>query len=515
MVTIRGIAASLGIAIGKTFVVLRGDDTPVALNTSADSVEKEANRFHEARQRAREVIVGYAAKNELLVSHIDIIDDEMLIDGVISKLSAGNQDALSALEQTCSEITALFVDIDDEYLRSRADDIIDVCSHIKEELRGRSVSPFAEIPDGSIVVADNLMPSDMALIDLDKVAGIALEHGGTTSHACIIARNRALPAAIGFGKALQSISGGVTAVLDGEAGLLVIDPDEETLSRAIEKQSRKDDLMRNFKIETGGIEVSVLANAGSVSDVRRAIECGAAGIGLLRTEFIFMQADSFPGEGEQFRIYSECAKICGEKPLVIRTLDIGADKRLPYFQIRKEDNPLMGLRGIRFSLSYPEIFKTQLRAVLRAAATGNVRLMFPMITTINEFDEACRLLDECKSELRIEGMDFDENLCVGMMIETPASIMMSDIFAEKAAFFSIGTNDLVQYLFAIDRDDPYKGYMAEVFPEALERSIARVVSSAQKYGIEVSVCGELASNQAAIGHLLRLGVRKFSVNSCI
>ena len=509
MKKIKGIPASAGRAAGQVFRITNPSTVKADGHNRKNQAETEIQHFHDAYSSVKDTISLYAEKNDIFIAHSEILDD--LSKRVIQCIKDENTDAVGAVEKTCDEICAMFADIDDDYLRSRSDDISDVCKQLIRALTDNYNNPFSEMPEGSIILADNMLPSDIFLIDLSKPAGIVLKKGNVTSHLAILANDNDIPLILRIGDELDSIRSGETIVIDGDKGEIFINPDDVLLSEFKQMRTSKNEKDLSPAVTKDGIGISVFANAGNLADVERAISNGADGIGVLRTEFIFMKEKRFPTEEEQFKIYSECARICREKVLTIRTLDIGADKQLPYYSMEKEDNPVLGLRGIRFSLSSPDIFKTQLRAALRASVSGNIRLLFPMITSVNEYNSACDILDECKSELRREKANFNESLRAGIMIETPASVLLADELTQTAAFFSIGTNDLTQYILAVDRNNPYSDYAYDIFHPAVIKSISQIVSSSEKYKTELSVCGMIASDTNATELLLKLGIRKLSV----
>lgn len=508
---ITGTPASSGKVAGKTFRIKnRSSSGEIRNHPDIISEDFEIKRFSDAGSFVKNRLSLHFDESPIFAAHIEILDD--ISQQVISKIKRGPMDAISAVEESKREICSLFADIEDEYLSSRSDDIVDVCQQLFFALTKNNENPFSSMEDNSILIADNLLVSDTVLIDKSKLAGIALRKGSKTSHIAILARNHEIPLVLGIGERIDSIPDNEIVIIDGDKGEVIIEFEEELLSDIIEGRHRKKEDM-NPAVTKDGIEIEVYANAGSLDDVKEAVSRGADGIGLLRTEFIFMEGRDFPNEDSQYEIYLECAKACHGKNITIRTLDIGADKQLPYSKIVTEENPLLGLRGIRFSFLSPRIFKVQLRAILRASILGNIRIMFPMITSIDEYKSASTLLEECKSELRDEEVEFDNNLHAGIMVETPASVILADDFAQTAAFFSIGTNDLTQYILAVDRNNPYSENACDYFHSAVVKGISEVMTSSERYGIDVSVCGEMASDIRATGLLLELGVRKLSVSS--
>ncbi|MDR0412899.1 MAG: phosphoenolpyruvate--protein phosphotransferase [Dysgonamonadaceae bacterium] len=516
MKEIQGIAASPGKAVGTVFQVKNPPGpTPVQEAVGSVQADRETGRFRDACRVVKDRLSRYAKDHGIFTAQIEILND--IGERVIAVITQEKISATEATEKICAEVCALFVEIDDEYLRSRSDDIADVCRQVTLALEGNDENPYARMSDNSILIAENLLASDLMQIDLSKLAGIALKRGSVTSHLAVMAREYGIPLVAGAGDELDSVPDGSAIVIDGSKGMVMTDPEKALLAEIFTGKSLHYETGREgglLAMTKDGVEIAVYANAGSIAGVENAIKAGADGIGLLRTEFIFMQEKEFPEEEKQYRIYSECARICGDKILTVRTLDAGADKQLPYFPMKAEENPVLGLRGIRFSLSLPDIFKVQLRAILRAAASGNIRLMLPMITSVEEYRLAGKLLETCKAELKNEGTSFCASLRVGLMMETPASVMLADELAQEAAFFSIGTNDLTQYVLAVDRNNPYAVNACDSFHPAVLKSLSEVISAAAKHGKDVSVCGEMASDPRATGLLLKLGVRKLSVTGC-
>ena len=459
-----------------------------------------------------------AAANEIFAAHLELAADPMLMENVAEKIAEG-MTAADAVHAASGELAALFAQIDDEYLRARADDVRDVCRRILRQLVPSETDPFAAIPDGSILAADELAPSDTARIDFSRVRGVVTRCGSATSHLAILARNRNLPAVVGLGDDFDRLDDGTIVVLDGPAGELLIAPDEHTAAEyrrrmeEAEARSAAADAYASQPVTTrDGRVLAVLANAGSVDEVERAIRSGADGIGLFRSEFLYMQRqDGFPDEQVQTAAYARAAELCGGRPLVIRTLDIGGDKSLPYYRFPEEENPFLGWRAIRVSLELRDMFRTQLRAILRASARGGVRVMFPMIVSLAELRDALALLEECKEELRRQEVPFDDRIPVGVMIETPAAVFMADELAAEVDFFSIGTNDLTQYVLAVDRGNRRIAAMYDTLHPAVVRAMRLTVDAAHRHGCEVGICGEFAGCAAHAELLVGLGFDELSV----
>ncbi|WP_303224831.1 phosphoenolpyruvate--protein phosphotransferase [Alistipes communis] len=506
------------VAIGRVWRYRAGAYAPSGLVVPSGERPAEQSRFDAAVAAAEGELEKLAAANEIFAAHLELAADPMLMENVAEKIAEG-MTAADAVHAASGELAALFAQIDDEYLRARADDVRDVCRRILRQLVPSETDPFAAIPDGSILAADELAPSDTARIDFSRVRGVVTRRGSATSHLAILARNRNLPAVVGLGDDFDRLDDGTIVVLDGLAGELLIAPDEHTAAEyrrrmeEAEARSAAADAYASQPVTTrDGRALAVLANAGSVDEVERAIRSGADGIGLFRSEFLYMQRqDGFPDEQVQTAAYARAAELCGGRPLVIRTLDIGGDKSLPYYRFPEEENPFLGWRAIRVSLELRDMFRTQLRAILRASARGGVRVMFPMIVSLAELRDALALLEECKEELRRQEVPFDDRIPVGVMIETPAAVFMADELAAEVDFFSIGTNDLTQYVLAVDRGNRRIAAMYDTLHPAVVRAMRLTVDAAHRHGCEVGICGEFAGCAAHAELLVGLGVDELSV----
>lgn len=506
------------VAIGRVWRYRAGAYAPSGLVVPSGERPAEQSRFDAAVAAAEGELEKLAAANEIFAAHLELAADPMLMENVAEKIAEG-MTAADAVHAASGELAALFAQIDDEYLRARADDVRDVCRRILRQLVPSETDPFAAIPDGSILAADELAPSDTARIDFSRVRGVVTRRGSATSHLAILARNRNLPAVVGLGDDFDRLDDGTIVVLDGSAGELLIAPDEHTAAEyrrrmeEAEARSAAADAYASQPVTTrDGRVLAVLANAGSVDEVERAIRSGADGIGLFRSEFLYMQRqDGFPDEQVQTAAYARAAELCGGRPLVIRTLDIGGDKSLPYYRFPEEENPFLGWRAIRVSLELRDMFRTQLRAILRASARGGVRVMFPMIVSLAELRDALALLEECKEELRRQEVPFDDRIPVGVMIETPAAVFMADELAAEVDFFSIGTNDLTQYVLAVDRGNRRIAAMYDTLHPAVVRAMRLTVDAAHRHGCEVGICGEFAGCAAHAELLVGLGFDELSV----
>lgn len=506
------------VAIGRVWRYRAGAYAPSGRVVPSGERPAEQSRFDAAVAAAEGELEKLAAANEIFAAHLELAADPMLMENVAEKIAEG-MTAADAVHAASGELAALFAQIDDEYLRARADDVRDVCHRILRQLVPSEADPFAAIPDGSILAADELAPSDTARIDFSRVRGVVTRCGSATSHLAILARNRNLPAVVGLGDDFDRLDDGTIVVLDGPAGELLIAPDEHTAAEyrrrmeEAEARSAAADAYASQPVTTrDGRVLAVLANAGSVDEVERAIRSGADGIGLFRSEFLYMQRqDGFPDEQVQTAAYARAAELCGGRPLVIRTLDIGGDKSLPYYLFPEEENPFLGWRAIRVSLELRDMFRTQLRAILRASARGGVRVMFPMIVSLAELRDALARLEECKEELRRQEVPFDDRIPVGVMIETPAAVFMADELAAEVDFFSIGTNDLTQYVLAVDRGNRRIAAMYDTLHPAVVRAMRLTVDAAHRHGCEVGICGEFAGCAAHAELLVGLGFDELSV----
>lgn len=510
-------AASKGICFGKACWVKQRlvtiNRTPVA---DQQKIE-ESDRFRKALQKTEEAIEYLVELNDIFTAHLEILRDEILKDNVLIKINKENKNAETALDETCSELLEMFNNIEDEYLRERRADLKDVCERILRNLTDINDDIPGDCKEEEIIViADEISPSQTALLDLNKVKGFITRTGGNTSHVSIIARNNSIPAFVGVGDLVDKIGQDDLIILDAINNEIIINPSNAVLAskkNAANVYYSHIIIKNNFTTKTAdGIEIGIYANAENPEDINHALSKGFDGIGLFRSEFFFMnQADTFPDEESQYIFFKNVAKLCGTKKVVIRTFDIGGDKPIPYLITGKESNPFMGLRGIRVSLALLKVFKTHLRAILRASAYGNIKIMFPMIVSIEEFVTAKQMLHDCMKELTIENKAFNKNIETGVMIETPAAVMIVDELAEEAAFFSIGTNDLTQYMLAVDRGNPLVSAMFDTFHPAVLRSIKKIVAAAENSGINVSICGEIASDERALPVLLGLGLKEFSI----
>ncbi len=510
--------ASSGIAIGKAFIVERPQLKKVFDPITDQEVESQINRYKEAVACAEQELSTLEATNAIFGAHLEMVKDIALYDGVVTKIKGNKLCAEAALEATAAEFIFIFDSMEDEYMKERAADIKDVSHRLMCILQGVKNDPFEGITGEVILVAKDLTPSDTVALDLTHIKGFITEEGGVTSHVSILAKGLGLPALVGVEGILSKVKQDDIVIMDAKEGRIVIQPERtevEQYQKLIEEQGKKQEELSKLKalpaISKDGREVQLCANVGGIKDIKKAIEYGIDGVGLFRSEFLYMDNNHFPTEEEQFVVYKEAAILCG-KELTIRTLDIGGDKGLSYYEFEKEENPFLGWRAIRISLELKEVFKTQLRALLRASVFGEVRIMFPMIISLEELRQAKEILEECKEELRQQNIDFSEEIEVGMMIETPASVLMVEDFAAEVDFFSIGTNDLTQYLLAVDRGNQRISHLYNTFHPAVLRSIKRVIDAGHKYSVKVGMCGEFAGDEKAVKLLLGLGLDEFSMS---
>ncbi|MCQ2140718.1 MAG: phosphoenolpyruvate--protein phosphotransferase [Bacteroidales bacterium] len=506
--TIKGIGTR-GLAAGRAFmkpdvhmdVIFCGDAT-AAFKEAYDAVHADLEEL--------------AEKEDVFAAHLEMLEDPMLSESIEAFLGE-DMPPVAAVQAACEQVCGMSEDTDDEYLRARVDDVRDVCRRLERKLCG-DVFTWGDMEPGSVVVADELLPSDTAEMDMSKVSAFVTHRGSRTSHVCIIAGNHGVPVVVGTD--ISGITKGDVLLVDAYAGEVIVCPTPQQMKDFearldMEESSLGEVYEHRFEpaVTREGKKIPVFANAGNIGEVVSAMEAGADGIGLFRTEFVFMLSNQLPSESIQFETYRDAVLACKGKPLTIRTLDIGGDKALPYMDMPKEENPFLGLRGIRFSLAHPEIMCPQLRAILRASVFGPVRIMFPMVDTVEELSQALACLDECKLQLTQEGISFDRDIEVGIMIETPAAVIMADKLAQQCSFFSIGTNDLTQYIMAADRGNASVSYLYNALSQPVARAVAMTIDAAHRAGIRVAMCGELASDLNATALLLGLGLDAFSVAS--
>ncbi|MBD8500818.1 phosphoenolpyruvate--protein phosphotransferase [Paenibacillus arenosi] len=527
---LKGIAAASGYAIGPAFIMEEQHTEIERRELPAGEVEAEAARLQAAVQQAMAELEQIKEKTaaklgeheaEIFATHILVLQDEEFIGQAVQKVRDESVNAEFAMSEVTQMLVDIFSSMDSEYMRERAADFRDVSKRVLTALSGQSGTSLNDFEEAVVLFAHDLTPSDTAQLDRSKVAGFATNIGGRTSHSAIMARSMEIPAVVGTQNGSEAVKTGDIVILDGSSGIILVNPDEDTIKTYEEKQAKymkRQEAMKLYKdkpsITADGHEVELVSNIGNPQDALGARNNGAEGVGLYRTEFLYMGRDNFPSEEEQFNSYvAVCETLGAEKPVVIRTLDIGGDKELPYLELPKEMNPFLGYRAIRLCLDRKDLFKTQLRAILRASAHGNVKLMYPMISSIVELRAANELLAETKAELDAEGIAYNKEMEVGMMIEVPAAAIIADQLAKEVDFFSIGTNDLVQYTMAADRMNENVSHLTQPFNPAVIRLIKMVIDAAHKEGKWAGMCGEMAGNLKAVPLLLGLGLDEFSMSA--
>ncbi|MBC8588222.1 phosphoenolpyruvate--protein phosphotransferase [Paratissierella segnis] len=523
----KGIGTSSGIGIGKVFLfkepelkIIKKDIENPGLEiqrfeNALKDTKKEIDKLHELSLKN----IG-EKEAEIFIAHSMMLEDPEFIAGVKDKIENEKLNSEYAVNEVVNFYVSLFEDIEDEYLKARAVDLQDVSKRLLRVLMGIKSADLTIIDEKSIIVAEDLTPSDTAQMNKDMVVGIVTELGGRTSHTSIIARTLEIPAISGVKDATKTLKHGDYIIINGDNGEIIINPSSDEIKKYEEKAIELADFRKKLltmkdreSISKDGHKVEIAGNIGTPKDIDKVIENGGEGVGLYRTEFLYMDRDRLPSEEEQFELYKIVAQKLGTRPLVIRTLDVGGDKELPYLSLPKEMNPFLGYRAIRLCLDRQDIFRTQLRAILRASSFGNIKIMFPMISNIKEIRDAKAIIEEVKEELRKENIPFDEDIEIGIMVEIPAAAIHSRIFAKEVDFFSIGTNDLIQYTLAVDRGNQDIAYLYNQYHPAVLNLIRMTIENGHKEGIWVGMCGEAAGDKKLLPVLLAMGLDEFSMSA--
>ncbi|HDZ6087480.1 TPA: phosphoenolpyruvate--protein phosphotransferase [Staphylococcus aureus] len=525
---IKGIAASDGVTIAKAYLLVEPDLT-FDKNEKVTDVEGEVAKFNSAIEASKveltkirnnaEVQLG-ADKAAIFDAHLLVLDDPELIQPIQDKIKNENANAATALTDVTTQFVTIFESMDNEYMKERAADIRDVSKRVLSHILGVELPNPSMIDESVVIVGNDLTPSDTAQLNKEFVQGFATNIGGRTSHSAIMSRSLEIPAIVGTKSITQEVKQGDMIIVDGLNGDVIVNPTEDELIAYQDKRecyfADKKELQKLRDADTvtvDGVHAELAANIGTPNDLPGVIENGAQGIGLYRTEFLYMGRDQMPTEEEQFEAYKEVLEAMDGKRVVVRTLDIGGDKELSYLNLPEEMNPFLGYRAIRLCLAQQDIFRPQLRALLRASVYGKLNIMFPMVATINEFREAKAILLEEKENLKNEGHDISDDIELGIMVEIPATAALADVFAKEVDFFSIGTNDLIQYTLAADRMSERVSYLYQPYNPSILRLVKQVIEASHKEGKWTGMCGEMAGDETAIPLLLGLGLDEFSMSA--
>lgn len=523
----NGINGSEGIGIGKAIIIEEHDIT--VEKKTVEDVDAEVKRLEDTIEQFQTITMEMADKMaetvgeqdaDILRGHVLLLCDPMVKDEVVNAIKNEKINSEAALEQVLDATAAMFATIPDELIQQRATDLMDIKARMLKMLMGIEDVDISQVPNGTVLVARDLTPSMTAGINPENIAGILTEVGGRTSHSAILARAMEIPAVLSIDSICSIAKNGDSVVLDGTKGVAIINPDEETVAQYEKKykeyQAEKE-LLKAYKGQPSqtkdGVKVELVCNIGNPSDADKVIECDGEGVGLFRTEFLFMDRDSIPTEEEQFEAYKAVAEKLDGKPVIIRTLDIGGDKAIPYLGLEEEENPFLGFRAIRFCLQRKDIYEAQLRALVRASAFGKIKIMVPLVTCVDELREVKAMVADIMKEYDETGVSYNKDLEIGVMMETAAACMIADLLAKEAAFFSIGTNDLTGYTMAVDRGNAKVAYLYSTYNPAVLRSIRRIIECGKAEGIMVGMCGEAAADPKLIPLLLAFGLDEFSVSA--
>ena len=523
----KGIAGSEGIGIGKV-VIIEDHDITIEIKHIPET-DSEIARLQEAIEKFVEITNKMADKMDetvgkkdadILRGHIQMLQDPMIEEQISSLIVAEKITAEMAVDQVLEQTAEMFSQIPDELLQQRATDFRDIKVRMIKLLMGIEDVDISQVPAGTVLVAKDLTPSMTAGIKPENIEGILTEMGGKTSHSAILARAMEIPAVLSIDGICDIVKNGDTVVLDGTSGEALVNPEEDVVREFEDKREQfaKDKaLLKAYagkpSVTKDGTKVELVCNIGKPKDAKKAVECDGEGIGLFRTEFLFMDRDSIPTEDEQFEAYKAVAETMKGKPVIIRTLDIGGDKAVPYLGLEKEENPFLGFRAIRFCLKRQDIYKTQLKALVKASAYGKIKIMVPLVTGVDELRQVKTMVADIMKEFDEKDVPYNKNIEIGVMMETPAACMMADALAKEAAFFSIGTNDLTGYTMAVDRGNAKVAYLYSTYNPAVLRAIKRIIECGRKEGIMVGMCGEAAADPKLIPLLLAFGLDEFSVSA--
>lgn len=526
MFTVSGKSVLSAVAVGKISVFKRRELT--VKRTHISDIKAEKQRLEKAKDiSVKELAQIYdkalkevgEANAQIFEIHQMMIDDEDYNDSIINIIESQAVNAEYAIAVTSDNFAEMFASMEDPYMQARAADVKDISNRIIKNLSEESSRDNLS-EDGAIVCADDLAPSETVALDKERVIAFVTAHGSANSHTAILARNMNIPAIIGAGEEfLDMVKNGDTAAVDGFTGKMYVNPDEKTMEQMLDKQKKDNEqkqLLQTLKgkenVTIDGTKINIYANIGGLSDIGTVLMNDAGGIGLFRSEFLYLENNDFPNEELQFQTYKKVLERMAGRKVIIRTLDIGADKKVSYFDLGEEENPALGYRAIRICLTRPEIFKTQLRALYRASVYGSLGIMFPMITSVNEVEKILEIIEEVKAELRDEKLTYSDSVELGIMIETPAAAIISDRLAPLVDFFSVGTNDLTQYTLAVDRQNPRVEDFCDTHHEAILRLIETAAKNAHNNGAWIGICGELAADTALTGEFLRMGIDELSVS---
>ncbi len=525
MEALKGIAGSEGYGTGRAVII--SNDIPDYEDRKITDAAAEKDRLQKAfdgfLRKTADMIeemkdrVG-ESNTAILEGHIMMLNDPYMQEEIMNRIDEGIC-AETAVKEACDTFIQIFSQTDDELIRQRATDVGDIKLRLLRLLTGTADINISDVPKGTILVAEDLTPSMTSGIVKDNVAGIVTGMGGVTSHSAILSRALEIPAVLSVKDVMKKVKNGMIIAIDGSSGIAVIDADEKTVEEYEEKRSshlKNKEALREYigkaTRTADGIPVELFGNIGRPEEAEKVLECDGEGIGLFRTEFLFMDSDSLPDEEKQFEAYKTAAQTMGDREIIIRTLDIGGDKEIPYMGLSREDNPFLGYRAVRYCLDHKDIYSVQLRAILRASAYGHIKIMVPLVTCVEEIRSVRRLIEDIKAELDSKGIAYDKGIETGVMIETPSASEIADLLAKEADFFSIGTNDLTQYTMAVDRGNPKVSYLYSVYQPSVIRSLKRIINAADKAGIKVGMCGEAAADALLTPLLIAFGLNEFSVS---